>query len=107
MAKPKKHNWTYFFYIDEKSERHTDPYKVLVLKPIEPSKTAPTYDDMYMFIDKLLEGEVWNDTHLNRPPQLPSKIQRLLRVVLTYVDSEQVLKEMRQIENNMEEKGIV
>jgi len=69
---------------------------VLVLEPIVPNKTSPTYDDMFLFIEKLLEVEQWNDDHLARHPQLPTKLERLKRLVSKF-DSRGKEDEMREI----------
>ena len=76
-----RHNWRSWSYLDVSSGRHSDPYEVLVLEPIDPKKTAPTFDDIFMFVEKLLETEKHNDANLQRPLQLPTKIQKIKNII--------------------------
>lgn len=78
---PIKHNWKSSTYTDARGTRHKDPYQVLVLSPVDPSATAPTWDDLMMFLQKMLEVEQWNDDHLRRRPQIPEKLQRLKTII--------------------------
>jgi len=78
-------NWKGWTYIDKTRTRHSDPYKVLVLEPIDPTRTSPTYPDVFMFLERMLEVEVWNDRNLNRPPQLQEKIGKLQEIINKYV----------------------
>lgn len=84
----RKKNWDSFTYLDTRGTRHSDPYQVLVLNPIDPNKTSPTYEDIFMFLERMLEVEKWNDDHLSRPPQLPPKVERLLNIVYKFVEGE-------------------
>jgi len=81
----KNRNWEGWTYIDTRGTRHSDPYKVLVLKPIDPTKTSPTYPDVFMFLERMLEVESWNDKNLDRQPQLPEKIDKLQEIINKYV----------------------
>lgn len=71
--------------MDTRGTRHSDPYQVLVLRPIDPTKTSPTYDDIYMFVEEMLETERVNDESLGRKPELPGKIERLLHLIYKFV----------------------
>lgn len=88
-----KKNWEKFSYVDTRGTRHADPYKVLVLKPIDPNKTSPTWGDIFMFLESMLEIEQWNDQHLSRPPQLPAKMEKLLTIVYRYLEGDQTIGE--------------
>jgi hypothetical protein len=57
---------------------------VLVLAPIDPNKTAPTWDDVMMFIEEMLRVEDWNDTNLRRDAQMPNKVRRLKAVLMEF-----------------------
>lgn len=80
-----KKNWESFTYIDNRGTRHSDPYKVLVLRPINKDKTAPTYEDINMFVREMLSVEQWNDNHLDRLPDLPNKVEQLLNIIYEFV----------------------
>ena len=83
MAK-RRHNWRCWTYLDTRSGRHSDPYTVLVLEPLDPQKTSPTYDDIFMFLDEMLKVERCNDISLKRMPQLPTKINRIKNILTNY-----------------------
>jgi hypothetical protein len=99
MVNLERHNWKAWRYVDLKSGKHTDPYVVLVLEPIDPSKTSPTYDDVFMFLENLLDVEKLNDDSLQRAPQLPSKIGRLKRLIEKFEGGKQ--SEMLKVEDFM------
>jgi len=75
------HNWQYFTYIDRRGIRHADPYMVLVLKPIDPKKTSPTYSDIRMFVNQIFSVEYYNDNHLDRNPQLPIELGKIQKII--------------------------
>jgi len=84
----KRYNWTFSTYIDESGKRHADPYMVLVLKPKDETRTAPTYPDVIdVFLDQMLKVEAWNDAHLKRPSQLVIAIQEVEKILLKHKES--------------------
>jgi len=56
------------------------------MKPIDPEKTAPTYPDIEMFVEGMLDVERWNDDNLRRRPQLPQVVERLLNIIYKFVE---------------------
>jgi len=84
MLHREKHNWKSERYLDRRGTRHSDPYLVLVLSPINEEKTSPTYDDICMFIEQMLDVEKINDVNLKRYPQLPAKLHKLRKILSKY-----------------------
>jgi hypothetical protein len=80
-------NWTFSTYIDRRGTRHRDPYMVLILAPVDPQKTAPTWDDILMFVEEMLRVENWNDASLRRLPEMPGKLRRLNNVLMEFEGS--------------------